>query len=394
MFKTKKSETRSGSDFSYLKSDTVYVDSACQSLRPKSVIDALNQYYYEFNSCGERVKYDWGKQVDAKIDHAREGILKLLGLSTKDHFVSFTLNTTYGLNLVLNQINPELYDVIITTDIEHNSVFLPTMTIAKRHGKKRVVVSRNQDGSLNLSDIEHKRPLLVLNAVSNIDGRSLKNISEVVSKVHSQGGIVVIDAAQAMAHNHDLLNKCQADAICFSAHKMYSSSLGVIIAKKSLVDTLETSFIGGGMVQSVEKESYKLADENHIHTILEPGLQAFGEIVAFGEALDWLPKALKNSQIHDLSKQVYDFLVDKKNVVLVNQEATPTISFYHKNIDSHLLAEGLSTEKIMARSGYFCCHYFLQQVNKYPALLRLSFGIHNTQSDVDKLLKVLDQALR
>jgi cysteine desulfurase/selenocysteine lyase len=85
-------------DFEYLSAGEHYFDSACQSLRPQPVIDALNDYYLNYNSCGERVKYAWGRKVDEKVEESRAAVLDLLKLKSRDYFVSFTLNTTYGLN--------------------------------------------------------------------------------------------------------------------------------------------------------------------------------------------------------------------------------------------------------------------------------------------------------
>ena len=97
------SERTSG--FEYLKRQDVYFDGACQSLRPQPVIDSLVEYYQKHNSCGERVKYQWGKITDQKVEQTRDQVLKLLKLKKRDYFVSFTLNTTYGINLLLSQFD-------------------------------------------------------------------------------------------------------------------------------------------------------------------------------------------------------------------------------------------------------------------------------------------------
>ena len=117
-------------DFAYLPQSAVYFDAACQSLRPQPVIDAVNEYYQMFNSCGERVKYDWGLKVDERVEQTRSDILKFLKLSSRKYFISFTLNTTYGLNLILSQLKPDGLASIVTSDIEHNSVFLSTMAFS------------------------------------------------------------------------------------------------------------------------------------------------------------------------------------------------------------------------------------------------------------------------
>ena len=395
LFKKKDSANSAGvspvSDFAYLPQSAIYFDSACQSLRPQPVIDAVNEYYQKFNSCGERVKYDWGLAVDRRVEQTRVDILKFLGLSPRKYFVSFTLNTTYGLNLILGQLSPEGLAGVVTSEIEHNSVFLSTLSFSRRTGLPRTVIARNDDGSVNLVDLGTEANVVVLNAVSNIDGRQLKNVTEVAKHVHKHSGLLIIDAAQAMSHYHDLLVSVDADAICFSSHKMYGPSLGVIVAKKSLVQHLQPTVLGGGMVDDVTKGDYVLSSSNdeHIHTIFEPGLQAYGEIIGLDVAIKWLQNAGKADHVMDYAGQLVDFLRSAKGFHVLNGEVTPTISFYHDTYDAHLLAEAMSDQGIMARSGHFCAHYYLAHVKNYPPLVRLSLGLHNRQSDVDKFIEVM-----
>lgn len=75
-------------DFDYLDQETVYLDAACQSLRPKPVVEAMQKYYFEHNSCGERVKYPWGIKTDELVDATRKKVLKFLKLKSKDYFTS------------------------------------------------------------------------------------------------------------------------------------------------------------------------------------------------------------------------------------------------------------------------------------------------------------------
>ena len=137
-------------DFEYLGEGEVYLDAACQSLRPQPVIEALNKYYTEHNSCGERVKYKWGRVTDEKVEETREKVLKFLKLKPKKYTVSFTLNTTYGINLILSQLKASEFKKVITSEIEHNSPFLATIAFANRTGLPREVVKRNNDGSIDL----------------------------------------------------------------------------------------------------------------------------------------------------------------------------------------------------------------------------------------------------
>lgn len=395
-------------DFGYLDERTVYLDAACQSLRPRAVVQTLEQYYFEHNSCGERVKYPWGEKTDELVEATRKKVLKLLKLKSKDYFVSFTLNTTYGINLILNELDSTTVKRVITSEIEHNSPFLATMAMSERLGIPRIVLKRHDDGTLPLEgklvevaqgdygdeELNFAQALVVINCAANFDGRRLGNLTELVKKVHKGGGLVVIDAAQAMAHYHEMLEKTEADAICFSAHKMYAPSLGVIVARRDLVPKLKQNFIGGGMVDDVFQDHYLLSAEGnkeHVHTVFEAGLQAWGEICALGTAIDWLQDRSKadRKRLNDCTQELDEFLRSREKVQMVGNEANPTMSFYVEGLDSHLLGAALGKEGIMARTGYFCAHYYLDKVRQYPPLVRFSLSYATRGSDIERVKKVM-----
>lgn len=384
-------------DFDYLGEGEVYLDGACQSLRPRPVIEALNRYYAEHNSCGERVKYEWGKITDEKVEATREKVLKYVKLSAKKYTVSFTLNTTYGINLILSQLRGDCFKKVMTSEIEHNSPFLSTMAFSKRTGLPREIILREEDGSITVSDYDFAGAVVVVNAAANFDGRKLSNLAELTKAVHKVGGIMIIDAAQAMAHSVEVLRGIEVDAICFSAHKLYAPSLGVIIWRDDLMEKMEVGFVGGGMVDDVLADSYVLSAEGkeHRYTRFESGLQAWGEIIALGEALDWISGLPKKDwkNLENNTKELYEFLDSSPKVHLVNHEVNPTMSFYVEGVDSHLLGSALSRENIMARTGYFCAHYYLDHVLGLPPLVRFSLGLHNRPEDIEKIKKVLQKTL-
>ena len=381
-------------DFDYLGEKEVYLDSACQSLRPRQVMEALQEYYTKHNSCGERVKYAWGVETDRKVEATREKVLKFLKLKKRDYFVSFTLNTTYGINLILSQLDVAKLGVtkVVTSEIEHNSPFLATMSFANTHGLPREVLSRGEDGSMPL-DYDYKNAVVVVNCVCNFNGQRLVNLRELTKKVHKDGGILIIDAAQGMAHDSDLLEKTDVDAICFSAHKMYAPSLGGIIMRRKLLPYIKTSFVGGGMVDDVKRDEYFLSaeDPDHAYTKFEAGLQAWGEIIALGEAIDWLSARSKEDKriLRENEERLFEALKSHKKIHLLNSEASATMSFYVDGIDSHLLGAALGDQGIMARTGYFCVHYYLDHVKHYPPLVRFSLGYHVRPSDIDKVIAAL-----
>lgn len=380
-------------DFDYLRPGEVYLDCACQSLRPRPVIEALNFYYTKHNSCGERVKYKWGIKTDELVEETREKVLKFLKLPLRKYTTSFTLNTTYGINLILSQIDPKHFKKVITSEIEHNSPFLATIAFSERTGLPRELIKRNDDGSIAISDYDFDKAIVVVNAASNIDGRKLLNIKDLYKAVHKAGGILIIDAAQTMAHSSDILKGVEVDAICFSAHKMYAPSLGIIVWRDDLDRYLKPLWLGGGMVDDVEAEKYQLSAENkeHRYTRFESGLQAWGEIIGLNAAIDWLNNLPKKDwqNLNNNTKELFDFLNSSTKVHLINKVPNPTMSFYIDGVDSHLLGGALSRENIMARTGYFCVHYYLDHVLGLPPLVRFSLGLHNRPEDIEKVKKVM-----
>lgn len=385
-------------DFDYLGKGEVYLDSACQSLRPWCVIEAVGNYYTQHNSCGERVKYKWGVETDEKVEATREAVLKYLKLSKRKYNTSFTLNTTYGINLILSQLVTDKFDKIMTSDIEHNSPFLASIAYSKRAGVPREVMERNEDGSIPLDKYDFTRAVVVVNVASNIDGRKLLNVKELNKAVHKAGGILIIDGAQALAHSSEIIRGVEVDAIASSAHKMYGPSLGILVWRDDLLKYLKPGWLGGGMVDDVEKESFLLSAEGkeHRYTRFESGLQAWGEIVGLGASLKWLEKLPKSDwqNFENNYTELYEFLQGAEKVHLVNREANPTMSFYVEGVDSHLLGAALSHEEIMARTGYFCVHYYLDHVLGLPPLVRFSLGLHNRPQDIEKVKRVLGKIIK
>ena len=389
---------KSMDDFDYLGAGEVYLDSACQSLRPRAVIEAVNNYYTTHNSCGERVKYKWGIETDEKVEAARDEMLKYLKLPKKKYNTSFTLNTTYGINLVLAQIKGGEFKKIMTSEIEHNSPFLASIAFQRKHNVPREVIERNTDGTIPLEKYDFEKAVVVVNSASNFDGRKLLNAKELVRKVHQAGGIVIIDAAQTLAHSVEVVRGVEADAIATSAHKMYGPSLGVLVWRDDLLAHLEPQWLGGGMVDDVFADDFQLSADNkeHRYTRFEAGLQAWGEIVGFEAGLKWLEKVPKSAwrEFEKNYTELFNFLGSSDKVHLVNTEPNPTMSFYVEGVDSHLLGTALSRENIMARTGYFCAHYYLDHVLGLPPLVRFSLGLHNRSEDIEKVEKTLSKLLK
>lgn len=376
-------------DFGYLNPDAHYFDSACQTLRPQPVLDAVAEYYREYNACGGRVKYAWGERVDSIVSSTRAQLLKLLGKTPKDYTAAFCLNTTAGINLILQQLPQGRYRRIVTSEIEHNSVFLPTQTCAKRFQLERLVLPRLSDGALAFQPDDIEKAVVVLNTTSNIDGRTLANLEDLVTVAHRRGGIVILDAAQTMGHDTHLLRSVPFDAVCGSAHKMYGPSLGFIVIAKAFLNEIDCFFLGGGTVSDVRKDDFDLLDSSdEAFARLEPGLQDFAGIAGLGAAIHWFEKFQPEN---GLAQILYESLSSNTRLKVVNSAPSPILAFYTDRVDAHRLALYLSAQNIMVRSGYFCCHYYLKNLLKLPPLLRISIGLQNTAAETAHAANVIHQ---
>ncbi len=384
--------------FGYLPTHEVYLDSACQTLRPQPVIDALQDHFLHSNACGGRVRYDAGRRVDAAVAATRERVLALFGLSPRRASCAFTLNTTYGINLLLASLPPGRFARIVTTVTEHNAVFLATIAAAARAGIPRLVLERDEDGRVIAADAQLRDAVLVVSAMDNVVGTVTPDLRELVAAAHRVGAIVIVDAAQAASHALAALRDLDADAICFSAHKMYGPSLGAVVATRDLLSSLDPVIVGGGQVSAVSEGGYTLLPDPH--TRLEAGLQAWAEIVGFGAALDWRSgfrsatgETLEQHEAR-LGARLYDGLAALPRLRMMGRTASPVISVLPERVDGHRLAAFLARADIAVRSGSFCAHYWLIERQALGPLVRFSLGAHNTDADIDRTLEVMTAMMK
>ena len=380
--------------FEHLPSSRLAFDAACQTFRPQPVIDAVTAHYRDDGACGGRVHYAAGRRVDEAVAGVRRTVLSAFALPARRYACSFTANTTAGLNGLLHQLPTARFARVVTTHTEHNSVFLSTLTFARRTGATRTVVDRASDGSPVIGDADLSDALLVISAMDNVDGTVTAGLAELVDRAHRRGAVVIVDAAQAAPHALSRLRGIPADAFCFSSHKMYGPSLGIVVATTELLASLEPATVGGGQVASVTEDGFELLPE--LHTRLEPGSLPGAEIVGFGAALEWfLPQSAEIERDEQaLAERLAEGLRRIPRLELVSPAATPVMSVLPERVDAHRLAAFLSHAGIEVRSGHFCAHHWLADRRGLPPLVRFSLGAHNTPGDVDAALAVLEPMMR
>ena len=410
--------------FEYLAEDLIYLDQACQSMRPNQVIQAEIKYYTTANSCGGRGNHEMSAKVDQVIYSTRKLILDFIGKNKEEYTVVFCPNTTTGINMVLSNLNWSEYSQVMTTNKEHNSVYLPSISFAKKYNKKVKILIPEEENFDPTSLADVKDTLCLFGVTSNLDGQNLPELEMIVQTLKAENNLILLDATQSLAHQRIDLFDLDFDCLFASGHKLYAPSIGFMVVKKSFLKNLDQTWVGGGTVQKVGISDYELINiETELASRFEFGLQDYGAIFGLNEAIDWLttykikqeyPKINYDSSstisiqdkflttgpskeaiyyIEALSEFMFKKMLElaKKNkIILINKKASSIISFLPIGVDADSLAKKLSEQNIICRSGFMCCHNYVRESLKLSGLVRFSLGLHNTPTDIIKVLKILE----
>ncbi|KKU80576.1 MAG: Cysteine desulfurase, SufS subfamily [Candidatus Peregrinibacteria bacterium GW2011_GWA2_47_7] len=276
-------------DFPTLVNDPtlVYLDSAASHQTPHVVIDAMNEYYGKFRSNVHRGLYTINETASIAYENARKTVADFIHAQPEE--IIFTRGTTESLNLVAlgwaNQFINRGEEIIVTT-MEHHSNIVPWQMLAKRKGIVLRYWNINNDGALDekqFNELLNKRTRLVcITHVSNVLG-TINPLKKIIQKAYAAKAKVVVDAAQSIAHlGGNMEHLGGPDFLAFSGHKMYGpTGIGVLYAKKSLLEQMEPVFGGGNMVREVTQQ---YATWNDIPWKFEAGTPPIAEAIGLGAA--------------------------------------------------------------------------------------------------------------
>ena len=380
-------------DFEVLKKDIIYFDNACMSLRPKQVVEKINEYYNEYPACSGRSGHRLGRRVEHEVIAARKKIAKFLN-AKKDNEVIFTRNTTEAINIVANSFGLKKGDTVILSDKEHNSNLVPWLVLKKKAG-----IKLRQFEFGNIADFEKKvsgAKLVSCVQTSNIDGTS-QDIKALSKIAHKNSARIMVDAAQSAPHKEVDVRKLGIDFLACSGHKMCGpSGTGILYGKIKELEKLEPFLTGG---DTVKNTTYDSADLEQIPHRFEAGLQHYAGIAGLGAAVDYLKKiGLKSIQKQEL--KVNQIMTEelKESVQLLGPEdpakRSGIFSFNIKGVDPHEIAGMLDhSAKIMIRSGMHCAHSWFN-AHKLKGSARASLYFYNTEEEAEKFVDEVKKIVR
>ena len=379
----------------------VYFDNACMALRPKQVVEAMNEYYFKYPGCAGRSIHKIGEMVTEKYEAARKRMAKFIG-AKEDKEIVFTRNTTEGLNLVANAFDFKSGDVVITSDREHNSNLLPWQLLAKRKGIKHEIVFSAQDMTFDLGEFERKvqsvgdkLKLVSIVHTSNLDGYTL-HIKEIIDITHGAGALVMVDGAQSVPHKEIDVRKLDVDFLAFSGHKMMGpSGIGVLYGKYSLLENLQPFLIGGDTVKDTTYDTHVMLNPPEK---FEAGLQNYAGAMGMAAAADYLDKIGRtNVASHEtkLNEIITEGIKDIKGLGIIGP-ADPKlrggiVSFNIKGMFPHDIAIMLDdTANIMIRSGAHCVHSWFN-AHAIRGSARASLYLYNTKEEAELFIEKLKE---
>lgn len=385
-------------DFPQLNNGSVYLDTAATSLKPKSVIDAVNHYYNDLSSNIHRGMYEAAVETTMLYEKARETVATFLNASIEE--VIFTRGATSSLNLVAYAYgleNLKSGDEIIVSELEHHSSFLPWQYVAKKTGAKLKFIELNEEGRITVSAfkevLSNKTKVVALTYVSNVMGY-ITPMKEIISLAHQNNAVCVVDAAQAIQHFKIDVSDLDCDFLAFSGHKMLGpTGIGILYGKKKLLDNMEPFEYGGDMNDDVNKDEslWKTGPQK-----FEAGTMPIASVIGLQKAFEYIENIGLNNiseHIDKLHRYAIASLNQIEGVKIYNPSAeTGIITFNIENVPSHDAISFLAEKYVAIRAGQHCAKLICDWLGIYSCL-RASLYIYNTYKDVDILIEAVKEAV-
>jgi len=368
----------------------IYLNNACLTPVPRTVAQAVKDYYDLPPACPLRSKGRTTTRLEERIHEGRDLLRSWLGARFSDEIV-YTLNTTASINLLAGSFARK-QGAILLTDAEHNSNRLPWL------GQEIVELTWPPEAEFPLDDYrallarQHVKLVTVI-AVSNVTGAAVP-VREVVAAAHERGIPVHIDAAQQASHGTIDVTRDRPDFLSMSLHKAYGpSGLGVLYATREARQTLEPAMAGGGSV-----------DDHHGHDVVwtawparfEFGLQNYSSQYAVAECVAFLRRFSAADltdhflRLNTLARQQLSEIPSVRFIGPADVSSCGNLcNFYIEGIDSHRVADLLDlVGDIHVRAGMFCAHHYYHR-HELPPSIRFAFGYHNTEKEVFRCVRIL-----
>ena len=379
----------------------VYLDNAATSQKPQVVIDALSNYYSNYNANIHRGIHTLAEEATAAYESTRVTVRRFINASFPEEII-FTRGATEGINLVAytwGRKNIRAGDEIIISGMEHHSNIVPWQILCEEKKSILKVIPVTDDGELDMEAYKNllssKTRLVSVVHASNSLG-TINPVKEIIDAAHRVGATVMIDGAQSTVHLDIDVQQLDCDFFAFSGHKVYGpTGVGVLYGKKDILQSMPPFMGGGEMIKEVTFEKTTYADLPYKY---EAGTPNIADTVALKSALDFINDTGKNAirkHENDLLKYATSQLEALPGLRIIGtaKEKVSVISFVIKNIHPQDIGVLLDNQGIAVRTGHHCTQPLMDRF-KIPGTVRASFAIYNTKEEIDRLVNGLQKAIK
>ena len=380
--------------------DLVYLDNAATSQTPQKVIDAIVDYYSNYNANIHRGVHSLSQEATDKYEEARIKIQHHFNAKSA-HEIIFTSGTTHSINLVAHGFSSLLKegDEVIVSALEHHSNIVPWQMLCEKTKASLKVIPMNQEGELVMSEydklLSSKTKLVFVNHISNALG-TINPIEYIIKKAHEVDAAVLIDGAQASPHIKADVQALDVDFYVTSAHKMCGpTGVGMLYGKEAWLNKLPPYQGGGEMIAEVSFEKTTFADLPHK---FEAGTPNISGGIAFGVAIDYL-NTIGFDVISNYENELLDYATTKLQTIEdlkiygTSKHKTSVISFNIGSIHPYDIGTIVDKLGIAVRTGHHCAQPIMNYYN-IPGTIRASFAFYNTKEEIDKLVTALKKAVQ
>lgn len=377
----------------------IYFDNACMSFKPRQVVEAINEYYFEYPACAGRSSHRLGEIVTNKIKEARQTVAKFINADKRE--IIFLRNTTEAINVIANSFNFKEGDIVLTSDKEHNSNLIPWQVLTKKKGIKHIIIRTNSNGTIDLDNYREQIKGVKLVSIvytSNLDGVSMP-VKEIIKIAHENKALVLLDAAQSAPHQKINVKDLDVDFLAFSGHKLLGpTGTGVLYGKLNELEKLDSFLVGGNTVDYSTYTDYKMLN---VPEKFEAGLQDYAGIIGLGKAIGYLESIGFNEiqeQEQKLNKYITEELIKLPKIKIIGpidySLRSSIISFYIEGVDMHQVATMLEEMSgIMIRAGQHCVHSWFND-RKIKNSARISLYFYNTMTEAEELIRCLNKIIK
>ena len=376
----------------------VYFDNAATSQTPQIVIDAIVDYYSNYNANIHRGVHTLSQEATDKYEEARIKIQQHFN-AKETYEIILTAGTTHSINIVASGFASLLKkgDELIVSALEHHSNIVPWQMLCEKTGAILKVIPMTEEGSLDMKTyhqlLNDNTKLVFCNHVSNALG-TVNPIEEIIDAAHKFNAAVLIDGAQATPHIKPDLQKLNADFYVASAHKLCGpTGVGFLYGKQEWLEKLPPYQGGGEMIAAVTFEKTTYAGLPHK---FEAGTPNICGGIAFGAALDYLNSiGFENIASYEdelLKYGTQELLkIEGLRIYGTTDKKTAVISFNIDGIHPYDMGAILDKLGIAVRTGHHCAQPIMA-FYKIPGTIRASFSFYNTKEEIDILVAGVKKA--